>query len=121
MCRSGISGGLCALRELSGAEWVARGDQPAGGIHDPASAIGGLTGVDEQAALSLSTEAESFVGQYFVDGEAVVQFDHHGLAGDLDRLGRQPALLDELLAGQDRSSLVTGSLIIGEPWIAWSV
>ena len=82
-----LPGELGALGEAGGAERVALGDQAAGGVDDPAAAVGGVVVVDELAALALAAQAERLVGQQLVGGEAVVQLD------DVDVVGADAGLL----------------------------
>ena len=70
-----------ALGEAGGAERVALGEQAAGGVGDDSAAIGVVAVGDELFGGACGGEAEGFVGDEFVGGEAVVEFDDVEVGG----------------------------------------
>ena len=71
-----LPGQLGALRQPRRTERMSLGDQAAGRVDHPPPAVCGVVVVDELRCLTLGAQAEGFVQQQLVGGEAVVQFDH---------------------------------------------
>ncbi|MNV05203.1 hypothetical protein D3C71_955300 [compost metagenome] len=69
-------GQLVALRQTGGAQRVALGEQAAGRVGDHLAAVGVVAVENEALATADRAQAQAFVGQQFVVGEAVVQLDH---------------------------------------------
>src|SRR5690606_37499427 len=88
-----LPGEFGALREACCSEGVALRDEAAGRVDHPASAVGGVVGVDELAAVTFGAQSKCLVGQQLVGGEAVVEFD------DVDVVGGDPGLGVYLLGG----------------------
>src|SRR5207249_1838868 len=72
---------LRALRQPGRAQRMALGDQAARGVDEPLAAIAGLPLLHEPLALALAAQAERFVGDQLVRGEAVMQLDHLDVLG----------------------------------------
>ena len=81
---------LGALGEAGGAERVALGEEAAGGVGDEFAAVGVVAVPDELLGFAFFAEAEGFVGEELVGGEAVVELD------DVDVFGADAGLLIDL-------------------------
>ena len=77
---------------------MALGQQAAGGVGDVLAAVGVLAVPDELLGAALGTQADGFVGEQLVGGEAVVQLD------DLDILGTEAGFLVQLGGASPDSS-----------------
>src|ERR1700722_11527628 len=71
-----LPGQLGALRQTSGPQRMSLGDQSAGRIDHPATAIGDVAVVDQLGRLALGAQTQGLDRQQLVGREAVVQLDH---------------------------------------------
>jgi hypothetical protein len=92
-----LPGQLRALGQTRRTERVPLGDEPTRRVDHPASAVGGVVVVDQSRCFTLAAQAEGFVQQKLVGGEAVVQLD------DLEVLGAEARLVVNLLGHSCRS------------------
>jgi hypothetical protein len=78
-----LVGQFVALGQAGRAQRVPLGQQAAGRIGDDLAAVGVVAVVDEFVGAAFRAQAERFVGDQLVVGEAVVQFDHVRSSGPM--------------------------------------
>ena len=77
-----LLGQLITLGQAGGAQWVALAQQATRGVGDGAPAVGVVTVQHKLLGPALGAQAQRFIAQQLVVGEAVVQLNH----GDLTRV-----------------------------------